>query len=41
MSPIRLTETDDPPLGECLLQSLSEIGKIESLVTLIYGNPAV
>lgn len=39
--PIRLTETDDPPLGECLLQSLSEIGKIESLVTLIYGNPAV
>lgn len=31
--PIRLTETDDPPPpGECLLQSLSEISKIGSLV---------
>ena len=30
--PIRLTETDDPPLGECLLQPLSEISKIGPLV---------
>lgn len=30
--PISLAETDDPPLGECLLRSPSEISKIRSLV---------